>query len=149
MVPIEGGVMVIIGMGTQVLECARVRGLIEQHAETFLQQVFDEQEIVFCNGQKHTTEYFTALWAVKEAAFRALGLTDARVHRWKDLVVLGSGIASLRLQVQGGTREQVDRRGIQQFLVAAAYCRTFATATVLALASDFSPVSLRDTAAEL
>lgn len=141
--------MDIAGIGTQVLECVRVRELIEQHGELFLQQVFTDAEITWCNSQKHTTEYFAALWAVKEAAFRAIGLTSRRTCRWKEFTVHGSTIAALRLLASGTTREYVEQHGIGDFLVTAAYCRAFATATVLALRGSLPPNSLHDTTVDL
>ncbi len=141
--------MDIAGIGTQVLECVRVRELIEQHGELFLQQVFTDGEIAWCNSQKHTTEYFTALWAIKEAAFRAMGLVSRRTCRWKELAVQGSNITALRLVVHGATREYLEQHGIGHFLVTAAYCRTFATATVLALRGRPSSASVNDTTVDL
>jgi holo-[acyl-carrier protein] synthase len=141
--------MSIVGIGTQILECVRVRELIDQHGELFLQQVFTDSEIAWCNNQKHTTEYFTALWAVKEAAFRAMGVTSRRTYRWKDLVVQGSTIAALRLLAHGASRDQMEQQGISHFLVTAAYCRVFATATVLALRGSPAPAFLHDTTVDL
>ncbi|MBA2225742.1 MAG: 4'-phosphopantetheinyl transferase superfamily protein [Thermogemmata sp.] len=141
--------MDIAGIGTQVLECVRVRELIDQHGELFLQQVFTDAEIAWCNGQKHTTEYFTALWAIKEAAFRAIGLVSRRTCRWKELAVQGSTIAALRLVAQGATREYMEHQGIAHLLVTAAYCRAFATATVLALRGSSPPAALHDTTVDL
>ena len=64
--------MEIVGLGSQVMDCARVRKLIDQHGETFLKQVYTDREVQFCNARKQTTEQFTALWAAKEAVFRAV-----------------------------------------------------------------------------
>src|SRR5438874_12797372 len=83
----EGAHMVIVGIGTQVMECARVRTLIDQHAEKFLKQVYTDREITFCNEKKQTTENFSALWAAKEAVFRALGTTWKRGMNWADVEV--------------------------------------------------------------
>ena len=141
--------MTIVGIGTQILECVRVRELIEHHGELFLQQVFTDSEIAWCNNQKHTTEYFTALWAVKEAAFRAMGLTSRRTCRWKDLTVWGSTIAALHLQANGAIRAHMEHHGISDFLVTAAYCRIFATATVVALRGGSAPAYPSDTMVDL
>jgi hypothetical protein len=47
--------MEILGLGTQVMECARVRQLIDEHADAFLKQMYTEREVRFCNGKKQTT----------------------------------------------------------------------------------------------
>src|SRR4051812_30298070 len=77
-----GGAMEIVGLGSQVMDCARVRKLIDKHGETFLRQVYTEREVRHCNERKQTTEQFTALWAAKEAVLRSLGTTWKRGTNW-------------------------------------------------------------------
>ena len=47
--------MEIAGIGTQVMECPRVRKLIDRHGETFLAQVYTPCELRYCNGKAQTT----------------------------------------------------------------------------------------------
>ncbi len=47
--------MGILGLGTQVMECARVRQLLDEHADAFLKQVYTDREVQFCNAKKQTT----------------------------------------------------------------------------------------------
>jgi len=125
--------MEIVGIGTQVMECARVRGLIEQHGEAFLKQVYTDREVRFCNGKKQTTEQFTALWAAKEAVFRALGTTWKRGTNWADVEVVCDNGGPPQVVVTGSTRELMDARGVNQVVLTTAHCRAFATATAMAL----------------
>mgnify|MGYP005868769883 CR=1 FL=1 len=75
--------MDILGLGTQVLECARVRALLEKHGEAFLKQVYTDREVRFCNGKRAATEQYTAIWAAKEAVFRSRSYaTGRRPRRW-------------------------------------------------------------------
>jgi holo-[acyl-carrier protein] synthase len=137
--------MDIIGIGTQVMECARVRGLIEHHAEAFLKQVYTDREVAFCNAKKQTTEQYTALWAAKEAVFRALGTTWKRGMNWADVEIVSEGGASPEAVVTGPTREVMAVRGANRMMVTMAFCRTFATATAIALKVPM-PRTAEDTA---
>lgn len=137
--------MDIIGIGTQVMECARVRGLIDQHAEAFLKQVYTDREVAFCNGKKQTTEQFTALWAAKEAVFRALGTTWKRGMNWADVEIVSEGGSSPEAVVTGPTREVMAVRGANRVMVTMAFCRAFATATAIALKVPM-PRTAEDTA---
>ncbi len=125
--------MEIVGLGSQVMECARVRRLIEKHAEIFLQQVYTEREVRFCNEKKQTTEQFTALWAAKEAVFRSLGTTWKRGTRWTDVEVVFEKGSQPNVVVSGPTQELMIARGVTQVLLTMAFCRDFATATGLAV----------------
>jgi holo-[acyl-carrier protein] synthase len=125
--------MDIVGLGTQVMECARVRKLIDQHGEAFLQQVYTEREVRFCNEKKQSTEQFTALWAAKEAVFRCLGTTWKRGMNWTDVEVICEGANTPQVIVSGPTRELMTTRNVNQIMLSMAYCREFATATGLAI----------------
>jgi len=137
--------MEIVGIGTQVMECARVRGLIDQHAEAFLKQVYTDREVSFCNGKKQLTEQFTAVWAAKEAVFRALGTTWKRGTNWTDVEVVCDNGAPPEVVVTGPTRELMAARGVNHIMLTTAHSRTFATATAIALKVP-TPRTTEDTA---
>lgn len=137
--------MEILGLGTQIMECARVRQLLDEHADAFLRQVYTDREVRFCNAKKQTTEQFTALWAAKEAVFRALGTTWKRGMNWTDVeIVCEPGLAPHAV-VSGATRELQAARGVNHLLLTLAFCRTFATATAIA-GRTAGPLVQEDTA---
>ncbi len=125
--------MDILGLGTQVIECERVRKLIDQHGESFLKQVYTEREVRYCNGKKQSTEQFTAVWSAKEAVFRSLGTTWKRGTNWTDVEIICEGAGAPHVAVSGPTRELMTGRAINQILLTMAFCREFATATALAV----------------
>src|SRR5439155_9903409 len=69
----ERGVMEIVGIGTDIVECLRIGRMIEQHGELFLTRVYTEREVRYCQGRKHATEHFAGRWAAKEAILKCLG----------------------------------------------------------------------------
>lgn len=137
--------MGILGLGTQVMECARVRQLIDGHADVFLKQVYTDREVRHCNSKKQTTEHFTALWAAKEAVFRALGTTWKRGMCWTDVEIVHDNGGPPHAVVSGATRELMATRGVNHILLTMAFCRSFATATAVALHATGLPVA-EDTA---
>ena len=137
--------MAIIGLGTQVMECARVRQLLDEHADAFLKQVYTDREVRFCNGHKQTTEQYTALWAAKEAVFRALGTTWKRGMSWTDVEVVSDNGGPPHAVVSGATRELMAARGVNHVLLTMAFCRSFATATAVAVHAA-TPPPAEDTA---
>ena len=125
--------MDIVGLGTQVMECARVRKLIDKHGEEFLRQVYTPREVRYCNGKAQSTEQFTAVWAAKEAVFRALGTTWKRGTNWADVEVVCENGGPPQVVVAGATAQLMAARGVGGFLLTLARCRSFATATSLAV----------------
>ena len=90
-------------------------------------------EIRFCQSQKHAIEHFAAHWAAKEAIFRALGTNWSRGVAWTDLEVRDSRKGRPVVRVGGPAKALAVRLGIADIHVTMAHCRTYATATALAL----------------
>lgn len=123
----------IVGMGTQIIECVRVRRLIERHGEVFLTRVYTPRELVFCRDRTHSTEHYASVWAAKEAVLRSLGTPWRKGIAWTDIeIVFESGTAP-RAVVTGTTRQQMESRGVRTILVSLAHSRHFATAHAIAM----------------
>ena len=125
--------MEIAGLGTQVIDCLRVRKLIDEHGERFLAQVYTHREQLFCRDRSHTTEHYAALWAAKEAVFRSLGTTWRKGTAWTDVEILCDNPVEPAVVLTGPTRELLSTRGVRNVLVSMAHCRSFASATAIAM----------------
>lgn len=125
--------MEIVGIGSQIVDCTKVRKLIDQHGEAFLMQVYTEREIRFCNGRTHVTEHYTAIWAAKEAVLRSFGAKWRRGMDWKEIEVVCQKGQLPTVKVTGAVEEAMIARGALKCMVTMAHCRTFATATSIAV----------------
>jgi holo-[acyl-carrier protein] synthase len=125
--------MDLVGLGTQIVECTRVRKLIDRHGEAFLTQVYTKRELVYCRDRTHSTEYYAAVWAAKEAVFRSLGTKWRRGVSWLDVEIVCDKAIEPRAVVSGPTKELLETRGVTQVLVTFAYTRMYATATAIAV----------------
>ena len=124
--------MGIVGLGTEIVECARVRTLIEQHGERFLTRVYTSAEIRWCQSRKISTEQFAALWAAKEAVFKAVGLHGRPGAIWTQVEVeFKQGIP--KVTPRGTVRDHLTTVGIGHLLLTTAFTRHVATATAIAM----------------
>jgi holo-[acyl-carrier protein] synthase len=64
-----GGVM--LGLGCDLVEVDRIRGVLERHGERFLQRTFTAEEQAYCGGLKYPHKHYAARWAAKEAVAKA------------------------------------------------------------------------------
>ena len=124
--------MDILGVGTEIVECARVRAMIEEHGERFLTRVYTPDEVRWCQSRKNSTEHFAALWAAKEAVFKSLRLADRRGTPWAQIEVEFKN-DSPRVKVRGVLRERMTESGVGSILLTTAFARHYATATAIAL----------------
>ena len=125
--------MDLVGLGTQILDCVRVRKLIDAHGENFLLSVYTAAEIDFCKERTHSTEYYAAVWAAKEAVFRALGTKWRRGTAWHDVEIVCTSTIEPTATVSGPTQTLMASRGVTGLRVSFAYTRMYATATAIAV----------------
>lgn len=125
--------MDILGIGTDIVECLRIRKMIDQYGEAFLRRVYTPREIQYCQARKHANEHFAGRWAAKEAILKALGTGWSRGIAWTDLEIRNEPGGAPKVRVRGVARDAAVSRGIADILISISHCRTYATAYALAL----------------
>ena len=62
---------ILLGLGCDLIEVERIRGVIERHGERFLQRIFTAEERDDCFSVKYPHKHLAARWAAKEAVSKA------------------------------------------------------------------------------
>jgi holo-[acyl-carrier protein] synthase len=129
---------VILGLGIDVVEVARIRRLVGREAppETarrFLERCFTEGERRFCDARADRATAYAARFAAKEAASKALGAPAG--IRWTDVEVLRqAGAPALRL---AGTADRAARgRGATRLHLSLTHDAGVAAAVVILEGDD-------------
>lgn len=87
----------IIGIGIDIIEVDRIRENIEKFGNRFLERVFTQNEMQYCDS-KNVQKYqsYAGRFAAKEAVFKAISsqLSNKYAIQWTDIEVLNqeSGI---------------------------------------------------------
>jgi holo-[acyl-carrier protein] synthase len=126
----------ILGIGTDITECLRIARMIERHGEQFINRVYTDEEIRYCQHRRQATQHFTGRWAAKEAVLKALGIGWRRGIAWRDVEIRNEPGGRPVVAVRGGVRDVVQRLGVTALLVSISHCRSHATAYALALGSE-------------
>ncbi len=58
---------ILIGLGCDIIETERIKGVLEKHGERFLKRVFTDEERAYCGSLKYPHKHYAARWAAKEA----------------------------------------------------------------------------------
>ena len=124
--------MDVVGLGTEIVECARVRALIEEHGERFLCRIYTPDEVRWCQSRPNATEQFATLWAAKEAVFKSLRLVGRGPAVWVQVEIDARGNAP-RVMAHGAVRERMVEAGVGNILLTTAFTRHYAMATAIAL----------------
>ncbi|KXG42551.1 holo-ACP synthase [Tepidibacillus infernus] len=78
----------IIGIGIDLVEIPRIKGIIENKGSHFLQKVFTQKELAGAplNPQRKI-EYLAGRFAGKEAVAKAFGTGIGKQLNWKDIEI--------------------------------------------------------------
>jgi len=122
---------VIVGLGMDVVEIARIGRILEgpaERAQRFLARCFTPAERRTCEGSHDRAARFAARFAAKEAAAKALGAPPGL--RWLDIeVVRPAGAPSIVLTGTGA--DAAARLGVARAFLTLTHDAGVAAATVV------------------
>jgi holo-[acyl-carrier protein] synthase len=101
----------IVGTGIDIAEVPRIREAIERHGQRFLQRIFTEGEIQYCESKANRVERYAARFAAKEAGMKAIGTGWNHGVRWRDIEVARKPGGRPTLLLHGKAAEFAARLG--------------------------------------
>lgn len=122
---------VVIGIGTDLIECDRVGRVYERQQERFLERVFTEAERDYCLLMRNPVPHLAARFAAKEAVSKAFSTGIGAELGWKSIEVLKGerGQPLIRLDEQGqALLRAVGGSGV---LISLSHSRNYAQAVAL------------------
>jgi len=120
----------IVGIGVDLVEVARIEQILSRR-RTFVDRVFTQEEIAYCEGRGNPAECYAARWAAREACRKALG--GIRDMRWRDVRVARAASGAPSLVLEGASRERARSLGVSEVMVALSHERLMAAAFCLAV----------------
>ena len=77
----------IIGIGCDIVEIARIEDVIKRQGQAFLERIFTAEERDYCFSRQNPYPSLAVRFAAKEAASKALGCGIGSLLGWKDCAV--------------------------------------------------------------
>lgn|SRR5580765_5778499 len=122
----------IIGLGLDATEIERIAATISRYGDRFLQRVFTDGEIAYCNRRRVPAIHFAGRFAAKEAGMKALGTGHTQNVLWRDVEVVRHG-GPPQLHFHGGAARRFAALGARGSLLTITHSETLALAQVLLL----------------
>tara|TARA_R110002095_G_scaffold87238_4_gene76006 strand:- start:3735 stop:4142 length:408 start_codon:yes stop_codon:yes gene_type:complete len=92
----------IIGLGTDIVEIARIEKLYHRFGTRFLQRLFTENEQAYCAEKTHAAlARYAKRFAAKEACLKALGTGRSHSIKWRDIDVTRTNLGQPTLSLSG------------------------------------------------
>ena len=126
--------IMIIGLGTDIVEIDRVRSMIDRHGDAFLKRCFTEREIEYADRHRDAAVRFAGRWAAKEAVVKVLGTGFVKGITFHDIEVLPMETGQPRIELTGGAGDIAIQMGIGSVLITISHAKLYATATAVGIA---------------
>ena len=121
-----------INCGTDIIEIERVKQSIEELGERFINRIYTEKEIEYCESKKiQKYQHYAARFAAKEAIFKAISEhieEEVDSVNWKDFEVENNESGKPRVNLIGNKYENINNIDISL-----SHCKEYAVASVVVI----------------
>lgn len=119
----------ILGLGTDIVDCDRIREALERHGDRFEERVFTNDERAYCRRMVDPTPHFAARFAAKEAARKAMAYGPDL--NWQDVEVIRDPAGPVELKFHGVAAEVFAGMGVSRVFLSVSHEQSAAVATVI------------------
>ncbi len=120
-----------IKCGTDIIEIDRIKESIENLGQKFLNKIFTDKEIQYCESKKEQKyQHYAARFAAKEAVFKAISesLPDKFALDWTDYEILNDKEGKPIVTLTG-----FDMSNIENIDLSISHCKQYAMATAVVI----------------
>lgn len=132
----DAGAGRIIGIGVDLCAIERMQRALADSGNDLIGTLFRPAEIACCRKKSNPAAVFAACFAAKEAVLKSLARLEGRGAFWQDIEIQAAGgipQALLHGRLAAMAAGELDGPRVSRVLVAASWCRHYATATAVAL----------------
>lgn len=118
--------------GTDIIEIQRIKESIENYGQNFLDKVFTEQEIQYCEKHKKMKyQHYAARFAAKEAVSKMFGTGFNGTFNLKDIEVLNSASGKPEVKLHGKALTLYESGGYSDITISISHCTEYAVCFVI------------------
>ncbi len=124
-----------ISCGTDIIEIDRIKESIEGLKEKFINKIYTDCEIQYCESKKNVKyQHYAARFAAKEAIFKALSniLKDKYAMDWKDAEILNDKTGKPYIHFINKRFDQ-----IKSIDISISHCKQYAVANVVVIYESY------------
>lgn len=126
----------ILGLGVDRIEIARVAHTDHRFGERFGRRVYTTAEWAYCRARPNPAQSLAARFAAKEAVMKALGRGWPGGIAYRDIEVVRSPIGAPSLHLRGAAAKRAQATGIRHAAISLTHDNTYASATVILEGND-------------
>ncbi len=129
--------MVIYGIGIDIVEIERMRGVVERWGDKFLERVFTHEELVYCQSRTDPIPHLAARFAAKESVVKALMNSKANITSLYEIEIAKDSLSGAPyVKLSGATETFAKNHTITSILISISHTATYAVSQIIALSSS-------------
>jgi holo-[acyl-carrier protein] synthase len=121
----------ILGIGIDLTDVARIRASIARHGDRFLERFLVEGELAYCRSHADPALPAAARRAAKEAVAKAIGNGFGKELAWREIEIVREASGAPAILLHGAARDLMARRGGSRLHVTLTHEKTHAAAFVV------------------
>jgi len=122
---------VILGVGIDIIEVARIRSSYERFGERFVNRILLPNEIAYCLSHKVPAPFLAARFAAKEAISKAFGTGIGAQLGWQDMEVGREEIGAPFVIFHERGQQLLEKRGARAMLISLTHTQAHAAAVAI------------------
>jgi holo-[acyl-carrier protein] synthase len=123
--------MSVLGIGVDLVECARIQRSIDRFGDRFLHRVFTDGEIEYSMSMKFPARHLAARFAAKEAVSKAFGTGIGKAMGWRDIDIRKKPSGEPYLVFSGAAQELATKRRVISALITLSHTEHHAVACIV------------------
>jgi holo-[acyl-carrier protein] synthase len=123
--------MAVVGLGTDIVEVARIEAALGRTGERFAERILTDSEMLRFQQTSHPERFLAKRFAAKEAAAKALGTGIAAGVSFHDIEISNNAAGKPELKFSGAARRLADQLEVCQLFLSISDERQCAVATVI------------------
>jgi holo-[acyl-carrier protein] synthase len=122
----------IKGMGTDIVEIARIDRMVKKYGSQFLNKVFTDNEINLCSKKAFPSIHLSGRWAAKEAFYKALPSDIQVISGWKSIEIISGQNGRRQVMVIDRTlMRELEHQKVEKINISISHEREYCVAVIL------------------
>jgi holo-[acyl-carrier protein] synthase len=121
----------ILGVGIDIIEVARIKASLEKFGERFGKRILLPDEIAYCLSHKDPTPFLAARFAAKEAISKAFGTGIGAQLGWQDMEICKKESGEPFVVLHGKAKQLFESRQANRLLVSISHTEHYAAVTAV------------------
>src|SRR5438270_1643569 len=126
----------ILGVGIDIIEVARIRASHEKFGERFLNRILRAAEIAYSLSHRDPAPFLAARFAAKEAVSKAFGTGIGKHMGWRDIEVRRKETGEPFIVLHGDAQAFANALNVTATLVSLSHSDNYSVANAVLLCSE-------------